>query len=155
VNEFAPDVRTAIRWLVIVPPLALLGCAALIVVAAIVGLQPLWASPALSLSAVAHEGDSASVYRMVKRGVDPNQPGAVTISSQTVSLLPIDAAVESRQVETVLVLLNNGVRVTPADRDRLICLARASTAPDVERYFQSAFRVTESPDCSKVQLAPH
>ena len=146
------------------PPSVLLACVALMVAGAIVGLQPLWASPQLSLAAVAHAGDTASVYRMLHSGADPNRAGDVAMSSTTVSLTPLEAAVESRQVETVQVLLRAGVRIADAAGDtagdtavpRLVCLARASSAGEVERFLQTTYHVQPSEaDCSRMQLPPN
>lgn len=128
---------------------------AVIVIAASVGMRPLWASPDLSLAAVAYAGDTASVYRMIRRGDDPNRAGSVLLSSHTVSLMPIDAAVESRQVETVQVLLNVGARAADADPRRLVCLARAASAGEVERFLESTYHVDAPLDCSRVELPPH
>ena len=145
----------SISWIVAAPPLLLLATTAIIVVAAVAGLQPLWASPALSLAAAARDGDAATVYRMLKSGADPNRAGDVAMSSTIVSLTPIEAAVESRQIETLRVLLNSGARLTDADRPRLICLARAATAPDLESFLRSASPTSVSIDCSHVDLPPH
>jgi len=145
----------SITWIVAAPPLLLLASAAIIVVAAIAGLQPLWASSTTSLAAAAHDGDAATVYRMLKGGADPNRAGEVVLSSSTVSLTPIEAAVESRQVETLQVLLKNGAVLNDADRPRLICLARAASAPEVEAFLRPPARVSEPTDCSQVSLPPH
>ena len=148
----------------IVPPLLLVLSAVVIVLAALAGVQPLWASTEMSLSAAAHEGDSATVYRMLRRGADPNRPGDVSVSSTTVLLTPLEAAVESRQVETLQVLLKGGARLADADRPRLLCLARAASAPEVESFLRSAARdavsrnasaFLEPTDCSRVTLPPH
>ena len=145
----------SIRWIVAAPPLLLLACAAVIVVAAIAGLQPLWASPAVSLAAAARDGDAATVYRMLKAGADPNRAGDVSMSSTVVPLTPIEAAVESRQVETLQVLLTGGAQLSDADRPRLICLARAATAPEVASFLQAGSPSSEPVDCSRVSLPPH
>ena len=146
----------SIAWVVAAPPLLLLACAALIVVAAIAGLQPLWASPAVSLVSAARDGDAATVYRMLKAGADPNRAGEVSISSSTnMSLTPIEAAVESRQVETLQALLKGGARLNDADRPRLICLARAATAPEIESFLQSGRPSSGPIDCSRFSLPSH
>ena len=152
--ELRALIAGAITWLLAAPPLLLLASAGVIVVAAIAGLQPLWASTAVSLASAAHDGDAASVYRMVKRGADPNRAGDVAISSSIVSLAPIEAAVESRQVETLQVLLRNGARIGDADAPRLICLARAASAPEVEAFLRSTYHSGDV-DCSTVPLPPH
>ena len=147
-------IAASIRWITIVPPLLLLASAAIIVVAALAGLQPLWASPAVSLAAAAHDGDAATVYRMLKAGADPNGAGDVVLSSGVVSLTPVEAAVESRQVETLQVLLTSGARLVEADRPRLICLARASSAPEVEVFLRSSTPASDAIDCARVVVPP-
>ncbi len=143
----------SIAWIAAAPPLLLLSCAAVIIVAALVGLQPLWASPAIPLAAAARAGDTATVYRMLKAGADPNRADDVPLSSSVVSLTPIEAAVESRQVETLQVLLKGGAVLSDTDRPRLICLARAATAPEVEAFLQPTDRSTI--DCARVRLPPY
>src|SRR5947207_9815537 len=90
--EHAALSERAIALLAGVGPAAVVVAAALIVVLAAVGYQPLWASRDVSLDDAARSGDIAEVFRLVKGGADPNPA--------------LEAGVESRQVEMLQVLVN-------------------------------------------------
>jgi len=121
--------------ILIVAPVLLL-VPVLVPVAAAVGYQSLWANQDVTLTQAARAGDSATVFRMLKAGA---------ISGVEVTL---DAAVESRQVETVRLLIERAGPLSESNRERLACLAVTAVAPEVAAYLQSSFPPATPPDCA-------
>ena len=126
--------RAATLILIAVPVLLLLPV--LVPVAAAVGYQSLWATHDVTLAQAARAGDSATVFRMLKAGANPR--GEDTL----------DAAVESRQVETVRLLIERAGPLSESDRERLACLAVTAVAPEVAAYLQSSFPPATQPHCA-------
>jgi hypothetical protein len=116
-------------------PAAVIASAALLVLIAVVGYQPLWATREVTLDEAARNGDIAEVSRLVKGGADPNPA--------------LEAGVESRQVEVLQVLVNAGATADELRRQRLACLAVAVTAPEVGDYLRSTLPPAAPPDCPK------
>ena len=125
----------AIALLAGVAPAAMFVIVTLITLLAVVGYQPLWASRDVPLEDAARSGDIADVFRLVKAGAAPGPA--------------LEAAVESRQVEVLQVLVNAGATADDVRRQRLACLAVAVTAPDVADYLRSTLPPAAPPDCAK------
>jgi hypothetical protein len=121
--------------ILIVAPVLLL-VPVLVPVAAAVGYQSLWANQDVTLAQAARAGDSATVFRMLKAGV-------ISRVEDT-----LDAAVESRQVETVRLLIERAGPLSESNRERLACLAVTAVAPEVAAYLQSSFPPATPPDCA-------
>ena len=121
--------------ILIVAPVLLL-VPVLVPVAAAVGYQSLWANQDVTLTQAARAGDSATVFRMLKAGV-------ISRVEDT-----LDAAVESRQVETVRLLIERAGPLSESNRERLACLAVTAVAPEVAAYLQSSFPPATPPDCA-------
>lgn len=119
-------------------PGALIGGAVVLLLLAVAGLEPLWASRDVSLTEAARAGDIAGVFRMVRAGADANPA--------------LEAGVESRQVEVLQVLLNAGATADEPRRERLACLAVAIDAGEVAAYLRSVLAPAMPPDCSRVSL---
>jgi len=125
----------AIALLAGVAPAAMFVIVTLITLLAVVGYQPLWASRDVPLEEAARRGDIADVFRLVQAGAAPGPA--------------LEAAVESRQVEVLRVLVNAGATADEARRQRLACLAVAVTAPEVAGYLRSTLPPATPPDCAK------
>jgi hypothetical protein len=138
-------------------PASLLALAALILLAAVVGYRPLWAIRNTTLAEAARAGDTATVFRMLTAGSDPNlsEPVALEGRSEPAVLTPLEAAVESRQVEVVQLLMKMGALASESDRQRLACLAIAVDAPEVGAYMRSTMPPAATPDCAVVPVPVH
>jgi hypothetical protein len=121
--------------ILIVAPVLLL-VPVLVPVAAAVGYQSLWANQDVTLTQAARAGDSATVFRILKAGANSRIEDT------------LDAAVESRQVETVRLLIERAGPLSELDRERLACLAVTAVAPEVAAYLQSSFPPATPPDCA-------
>jgi len=115
------------------------------------------ANRSVTLVQAAHGGDIATVFRMLSAGADPNAAEPVTFEGRAEPgvLTPLEAAVESRQVELVQLLIKMGAHASDADRVRLACLARAVIAPEVEAYLQPSTPAASATDCGHIDLPPH
>jgi hypothetical protein len=138
-------------------PASLLALAALMLVAAVVGYRPLWATPSTTLAEAARGGDTATVFRMLSAGSDPNLAERVTFEGRAEPgvLTPLEAAVESRQVEVVQLLMMMGAQASEVDRQRLACLATVVDAPEIGAYLRSTIPPVATPDCTVVALPQH
>jgi hypothetical protein len=129
------DPRLAVTFILVAVPVLLL-VPVLIPIAAAVGYRSIWADQHVTLTQAARAGDSATVFRMLKAGADPRVEGT------------LEAAVESRQVETVRLLIERAGSLSESDREQLACLAVAAVAPEVAAYLQSSFPPATQPDCA-------
>ena len=120
--------------LIVAPVLLLVPL--LVPVAAAVGYHSLWANQDVTLTQAARAGDSATVFRMLKAGANSRIEDT------------LDAAVESRQVETVRLLIERAGPLSELDRERLACLAVTAVAPEVAAYLRSSFPPATPPDCA-------
>jgi len=150
------DERTVARITGLVPA-ALIAVTIVVLLLAIVRYEPLWASRDVSLAEAAYHGDIATVFRMVSAGADPGraEPVAFEHRAAPVVLTPLEAGVESRQVEVVQVLLRAGAKADEPARARLACLAIAVDAPDIGDYLRTTLPPVAQPDCSTIALPEH
>ena len=150
------DERRVIRIAAMAPVVLVLLSIVVLVIAG-VRYDPLWTSGDVSLTEAAHDGDIAAVFRMVSAGADPNRAEAVPFEHrpQPVLLTPLEAGVESRQVEVLQVLMNAGASPDEPARQRLACLAMAVDASEAAGYLRSALPPVAEPDCSRMPLPEH
>ena len=128
-------------------PLVFLFATALVLVLAALGYQPLWqAGPPITLAQAAYATDRATVYRMIKEGANPNEASRVT--DDTV-LTPLEAAVLSRDLEVVQILVGLGATVDDSNRRRLTCFALEEDDQSMVTYLQGSAAAV-SPDCAGV-----
>jgi hypothetical protein len=139
-----------------IPPASVLACAVIILQLAAVGFESVWTSRYVTLVEASRNGDIAGVYRLVSAGSDPNQSDAVRLEGDRVTMLtPLEAAVESRQVEVLQVLVHAGARASEDDRQTLVCLAAAVNAPEVADYLHSTLPPSVQPDCTHIAIPPY
>lgn len=125
----------ALALLAGIAPLVVVAAGAMLVLLGLVGFEPLWRSPAVSLETAARNGDIAEVFRLVRAGADPNAA--------------LEAGVESRQVEVLDVLVAAGATADEARRQRLACLAVAAIAPEVSEYLRNTLPPASPPACAR------
>ncbi|MCX6553059.1 MAG: hypothetical protein NTY02_19000 [Acidobacteria bacterium] len=92
------------------------------------------------MSEAASLHDAARVSRLIRERHNPNvrwpvRPGIV--DDRGLDLLPIDAAVGSRRLEIVRLLMAQGVRLDDDARHRLICIAKLNGSGDIVAFFQA------------------
>jgi hypothetical protein len=134
-------------------PVLLIAVAAVIVLAAMLGLQPLWReSETPNLAHAAYEEDLALLERTLETGGDPDARQAVFIDGQTMTVTPIEAAVIGRSLQTVQWLIHKGARVEGAGLLRLQCLADEVDASDVVDYLETLEGAHEDRSCNGVEL---
>jgi hypothetical protein len=148
--------RSVIR-IAAIAPAALVLLSIVVLLIAVARYEPLWTNRDVSLTEAAHDGDIAAVFRMVSAGADPNRAEAVPFEHrpQPVLLTPLEAGVESRQVEVLQVLVKAGALPDEPERQRLACLAMAVDASEVASYLRSALPPLAEPDCSRMPLPEH
>jgi hypothetical protein len=129
-------VPTKVPALILIVAPVLLLAPVLVPIVAAFGYQSLWASQDVTLTQAARAGDSTTVFRMLKAGANPRLEEA------------LEAAVESRQVETVRLLIERAGPLSESDRERLACLAVTAVAPEVAAYLQSSSPPATPPDCA-------
>ena len=136
-----------------IPPVLVLACAVIVLLLSAVGFEPVWWDKDVTLVEASRNGDIAEAYRLVNAGSNPNQSSAVRLDSGVVATLtPLEAAVESRQVEVLQVLVHAGARASEGDRQTLVCLAAAVNAPEVAEYLHSALPPPGQPDCTHSEI---
>jgi hypothetical protein len=136
------DSRPASRrepWLAV----AAIAAGPLVVLAAIVltlggwavGRMPWWPVPEVTLPEAVAMSDSGEALRLLRGGADPDAVATVragVITSETLALRPLEAAVVIRRAQMVDLLLREGAAVSEGPwRDSLICRAAAEGADDV------------------------
>jgi len=153
-RRFGPQ-RTIIGILGIAPAVVI-TFSILVPLIALVGYRPLGRIAASRWSRRAW-WRYRTVFRMLSAGADPNAAEPVTFEGRAEPgvLTPLEAAVESRQVELVQLLIKMGAHASDADRVRLACLARAVIAPEVEAYLQPSTPAASATDCGHIDLPPH
>ncbi len=128
-------------------PMAFVLASALVLALAALGYQPLWQpGPALTLAQTAYATDRPTVYRMVKEGADPNEASRV---ADAAVLTPLEAAVISRDLELVQILVGLGARVDDSNRRRLTCFAIEDGAQSIVTYLDGS-ALAAPPDCAGI-----
>jgi hypothetical protein len=136
-------------------PVLFVAVTGIILAMALFGYQPLWRpGPDVTLVEAAYHTDRATVARMIDRGADPNAPGPVLDDDRRLVLTPLEAAIISRDLELVQILVSRGAVVDASNRRRLACLAREAGDDSIVRYIQGP---TDSgnPMCDGIVLPQH
>jgi len=134
-------------------PVLLITAAGGLVVAAMLGLQPLWRESEIpNLAHAAYEEDLALLERTLDKGADPNARQTVFIDGRTFTVTPIEAAIIGRNLHTVQWLIRKGARVEAVDVLRLQCLAAEVDASDVVGYLETLKGAYENRSCDGVEL---
>jgi hypothetical protein len=141
--------RPALLTAAAAPPAILAGAAAVMLVMALLGYQPLWGGGEVTLVQAAVSRDLVRVARMIEQGSDPNAAAQVQIDDRSVVLTPLEAAVVSRDLATVTLLVDLGARFEGAAGARLACLADDGRADDIVEYLQN--RGIQSPSSETCQ----
>jgi hypothetical protein len=120
---------------VLVPQLVVMALAAVVVVGWLTGSDPFWPVPEVTLSEAVVTRDYAEIVRLIESGADPNQPSRVrpdVLNSAEHTLTPLEAAVGTRTIELVRLLVRHGASVgSGSSRATLICEAIRVDAPDI------------------------
>lgn len=122
------------------PPAAACAVALLLLAGWAVGWHPFWPTPDVTLSEAAAVRDDAEVVRLIEQGHDPSRRWAVRsgiIDGDGHLLTPLEAAVMIRRLQTVELLLREGAVLTAEQRNALIELADAHSAPDIAEYLRT------------------
>jgi hypothetical protein len=148
--------RRVLLVIVTVPPALFALGSGLVLVMALFGYEPFWQTgPDMSLVEAAFKGDRTAVSRMLYAGLDPNAPGRLRVgpTASIVSVTPLEAAVMSRDLRTVQVLLSNQAALDDSNRLRLTCLAVKVGAQSTAEYFRRSQKIgaTEG-ECNGVAL---
>ena len=81
----------------------------------------MWPQSGLNLSEAAANRDLGEIVRLIQASEDPDAPREVRLADTTVLATPLEAAVASKDVESVRVLLTNGATMTGAVWHHLRC----------------------------------
>jgi hypothetical protein len=127
---------TALIVVAVAPLLVVFLASAWAVIGWVAGTSPYWPDPQLTLSEAAGLGNAGEVVRLITlERRDPNRSWPVRegILGSAQSVTPLEAAVSSRRVAVIPVLLQYGVDVPKngVARTRLICRAVSAGAPDI------------------------
>ena len=94
-----------------------------------------WPPDDVNVSEAVATGNYAELARLVENGADPTRSMTVRapfLSSQTVTVTPLEAAVLGRNATMMELLLARGVVVAPSMAGALKCLNAAHPDPDVK-----------------------
>jgi hypothetical protein len=124
-----------LQWLAAAPPVVAFAGSIVIAVGWLVGAQPFWSVPELTLSEAVAARDAGEVTRLVERErVDPNRSWPVRdgLLDGVSAATPLEAAVLARRADMAGLLLRLGAVVPDgAPRTALICLGVRASAGDV------------------------
>jgi ankyrin repeat protein len=119
----------------LVPQAVALALAAVVVAGWLAGADPFWPLPEVTLAEAVVTRDYAEIVRLIEHGADPNQPARVRVdmlNSAEHTLTPLEAAVGTRAIELVRLLVRHGASVgSGSSRACLICEAIRVDAPDI------------------------
>ena len=106
--------------------------------------HPMWTERDLNLSEAAAVRDLGEIVRLIEASEDPDaardvRPGY--LADTTVHLTPLEAAVASKDVESVRILLLNGATMTKGSWHHLRCM----TENDEIRGYLDRIRPAEEP----------
>lgn len=97
----------------------------------------LWAPTEITLSEAAATRDTGEIVRLIWRGDDPNVRWRVRrglLSAVDEEVLPLEAAIRSRELEVVELLVDYGARVDDALRQQLACLAVQVNVEEIREF---------------------
>jgi hypothetical protein len=98
------------------PPLVLTLARLVMLAAALVGGHPFWQFRPMNLSEAAAVRDGGEIVRLIAAGHDPNKAYPVRpgyLSSDTVTVTPVEAAMAVRRGEIVSLLIDEGATPPP------------------------------------------
>jgi hypothetical protein len=125
----------------VLPPLVAFAVSVYVAVGWLVGTNPLWPTPELNVAEAAMVRDHAEVVRLIHAGQDPNRAWEIRSdirnSDQPARMTPLEAAISIRRLELVQLLVREGARIGPAEREALVAFSRKYGAPDVAAYLES------------------
>ena len=134
-------------------PALLMAVGFVVVVGAVLGLQPLWReSETPNLAYAAYEEDLALLERTLERGGDPDARQAVFIDGRTVTVTPLEAAIVGRSLQTMQWLMARGARVDAAGLLRLQCLADELDTTDIAEYLETLDGAQKNRSCDGIEL---
>ena len=133
-------------------PVLLALVAAGVLAGALVGWEPLWHEPELTMSEAAALKDRATMQRLIWSGVDPNVPARVRpeiLKSYEIVVTPLEASVGTRTPTAMQFLLTRGARMDGSERTVIMCLAIKDDAREIVEYLDRS-GPNERPDCEHV-----
>ena len=139
----------------VAPAVGVIFASAILVAAGFAGYTPLVAPPDLTLSEAAAIRDEAEVVRQIGEGANPNGSALVRrgmLSDGDYMLTPLEAAVASRHVEIVRLLLREGAELNGPNFQTLYCLAQEAHADDVVVLLKEHAPTGSSSTCEGVRL---
>ena len=123
-----------------------------ILAGALIGIEPLWREPQLTMAEAAALKDRATMQRLIWNGVDPNAPASVRpdiLKSYAIVVTPLEASVGTRTPTAMQFLLMRGARMDSRERAVIMCLAIKDDAKEIVEFLEHD-DVKESPDCTHV-----
>ena len=133
-------------------PALLAVIAAGVLAGALFGVHPLWSEPDLNLAEAAAMKDRGTIQRLISHGVDPNAPARVRpglLTSEALTVTPLEASVGTRTASTMELLLSRGARMDDDARAVVVCLAVKEEAEEILTYLDE-HGARERPDCEHV-----
>ncbi len=110
----------------------------------------LWPPDEVTLSEAVATRNNAEAVRLIESGANPNQPSQVRdgllTNGYAVTIKPIEAAVGAQRVDSVRMLLANGVAVDQEELTVLRCLEEARRDSGVRELL--AAQSTAAVDCN-------
>jgi hypothetical protein len=132
-----------------VPGAVIVFATAVMLGLAAAGRHPLWPHDRLTLPEAAALRDAGEVARLVATGADPNAAGTIRprmLLDTTVTMTPLQAAVEAERAEIVSLLLSSGATPGDAEWTALVCQARSHSSEDIVTVLR-AWRPGVDPAC--------
>jgi hypothetical protein len=110
----------------------------------------LWPPDEVTLSEAVATRNNAEAVRLIESGANPNQPGPVRdgllTNGYAITIKPIEAAVGAQRVDSLRMLLANGVAVDQEELKVLRCLEEARHDSGVRELL--AAQSTGTVDCN-------
>lgn len=132
---------------------ALLAIAAVVVIGGgLVGWNPLWSEPELTLAEAAALKDRGTMERLLSSGADPNAPANVRpriLREYAIVVTPLEASVGTRTPTAMQFLLSRGARMDGRERAVIMCLAIKDEAMEIVDFLDKDGR-NDRPDCEHV-----
>lgn len=110
--------------------------------------------PPLTLSEAAALRDHAQIVWLVQRGSDPNRASHVragVLRSDERAMTPLEAAIATRRVDTIALLIDQGALVHAGNYPALRCFAEQTRSREVIDFVASQLPSAVQPDCASVR----
>lgn len=127
----------------------------LVMLLRLAGVPPLEPPERMTLSEAAALESDADVVRLLQAGADPNAPARVRrsrIRAVGADLTPLEAAMTSRHVSVMTLLIDGGARLDPEQVSVLWCLALSHRNADAQAWLRSRSAGPFPSDCSRVRM---